>query len=443
MLYFNQWWKNGNVNPSLLGKNRSCFNEMAKSLTTRQIVLLFGMRRVGKTTLMFQLIDYLLKKKKVSPFHILYYSFDDEKKSIREIIDIYEREALKKSISDCKVFLFFDEIQKLKGWADQIKIIYDMYPQVKIFLSGSSAFFLKKGVSDSLAGRFFKYEIPPLTFDEFLDFQGISIDKERETLYASELRTWIDRYIQSGGFPETLEFLDDKFLLMKYFKESILDRVILIDIPEEYQVRKRYTLYALLRIIADRPGLYLEYKNIGNDLKIDQRTVEDYFVFLEHSLLVKRIYNFSKNLASIQKKLKRAYITNPAFTLALNPGVDRTILLEQFFVDWTGTQYFWRDTSRREVDIVMAGDMKKGVLPIEIKIKKKIKSDDVKPMGFFFNAFNIDKGLIITDETESEPGSHKDIHNVGEGVVKAIPYWKIWTIEKELAIAPREPVHSI
>lgn len=424
MFYYNHWWRTGKVNKKLLGKRRAFFNEILQYLSKKQILLLYGVRRAGKTTLMFQLIHYLLNDKEVSPFTILYYSFDDEKRSIREIVEEFRIKVLKKDISSEQVFFFFDEIQKLNNWQDQIKLLYDMNPGIKIVLSGSSAFFLKKGVSESLSGRFFKYEVLPLSFKEFLDFQEIRVEREREDVYSTDLKIYLKEYIKTGGFPEALDVKDEDFFLIKYFKESILQRVALIDIPEEFLVRKRENLYSIIKIVASKPGLYLEYKNIGSDLKIDQRTVETYFEFLEHSLLLRRIYNFSRNITTVYKKLKRIYLSSTAFTCALNPEIDDTMILEQFFINWLKIDFFWRNPAGKEVDFVQLREKK--IVPVEIKIKKRIKKEDLRSLRVFLNTFESNRGVIITDEDETQK------IKVDEKTITMIPYWRIWSLEKEL-----------
>lgn len=86
---------------------------------------------------------------------------------------------LKRDISRERVFIFLDEIQKLKDWHSKVKILYDLNPKMKIFLSGSAQITMWKGTRESLAGRFFDFKIKPLDFDEYLEFKRIKIDLKR------------------------------------------------------------------------------------------------------------------------------------------------------------------------------------------------------------------------------------------------------------------------
>ena len=109
---FNPWWRDGKVLPDFIGGKRKVFTDVIKYVDRRQIVLFTGLRRVGKTTLMYQIIDELLSKG-VNPYNILYFSFDEMRYDLEEIIKQHETDVLREDISKKKVFLFLDEIQKL------------------------------------------------------------------------------------------------------------------------------------------------------------------------------------------------------------------------------------------------------------------------------------------------------------------------------------------
>ena len=154
---FNHWWKSGRVKKEFSPKyKRKLFYEIIKYMDKRQILALVGLRRTGKTTLLYQLIQHLIEQG-INPFNILYFSFDEEDVSVEEILDYYEKEILKKDLSNEKVFLFFDEIQKLNNWEDKLKILYDLYPKMKIIVSGSASINLLFKGKETLAGRIFYF----------------------------------------------------------------------------------------------------------------------------------------------------------------------------------------------------------------------------------------------------------------------------------------------
>ena len=388
------------------------------------MLILSGLRRAGKTTLMFQLVDELIAAG-VDPYDILYFSFDEAEAGLEEIIEEYENTVLKGPLSGRRRYLFLDEIQKLDGWEDKVKIVYDLNPNLKLVLSGSVAVTLLKGTRESLAGRFFDFRVEPLDFDEFLDFRGAEVDKEREQLFASEIRRQLNLYLKTGGFIEAFDF--DDLQLRRYFKEGLLERVVYRDLPEEFKIRAPELLLRLVRIVAERPGLYLDYKSLAGDLGYDHRTVSDYFSFLERGLLLDKLFNYSTNRMTSEKKLKRCYLGSTAFTMALASSTNWSQLMEQFFVVALGARFFWRSPQRDEVDIILNEG---GAVPVEVKMKGKVTAKDAKPIFRFMKRYGAQQGFLITKSTEAS-FVREDCS------VKAIPFWKYWTLTKELGASAR------
>lgn len=422
LLVFNPWWREGKVPEALVGKKRRMLVEILQYLNLRQMLIFSGLRRAGKTTLMFQIINELLEKKKIDPYQILYFSFDEARSEVKDILKEYERNVLRKSLSEIgQVYLFLDEVQKLDDWSEKIKVVYDLNPNIKICLSGSAAINIRKSTRESLAGRFFDFLVEPLDFDEYLEFKGVKIDKEREDIFEVQLRRSLDDFLKTGGFIETLEF--DEVQRNKYFKEALLERVIYRDLPEAFAVSSAELLYQLIRLSAEKPGMYLEYKNIGNDLGYDQRTIANYYSYLEYALLVSKLYNYSPNLFTSEKKMKKVYLSNTGFTIALSGKVDFSRLVEQFFVHHFKAKFFSRTPQKDEVDLILSdGDR---IIPVEIKIKPEVKRIEAKPLYKFLARRGLKKGYIISGATETS-FSDKGY------VVEIIPYWKYWSIQKKI-----------
>lgn len=424
LLTFNPWWRTGEVPRVLVGKPRRMLGELTEYLDVRQMLILYGLRRVGKTTTMFQLIDELLSGNGVSPYQVLYFSFDEDTADVREILDYYEREVLRENLPrDRRMYLFLDEVQKLGDWTDKVKVIYDMYPNIKMLLSGSAAINISKGVKESLAGRFFEFLIKPLDFDEYLEFVGEDIDKKRERVYEVTIRRRLEAFMETGGFIEALDLSDIQ--RRKYFKDGLLERVIYRDLPESFRIRSIDLLYRCVRICAERPGMLLDYKSLAGDLGFDQRTIAQYFSYLEYALLVSKLFNYSPNLLTSEKKMKKVYLSNTAFTRALSPRVGLPALIEQFFANILGASFFWRTPQKDEVDLVMTSEGTP--VPVEVKIRPGIKKKQAAPLFKFLNKYNLEKGYLISAETETS-------FSEGTKSVEVIPYWMYWTLTGKLGI---------
>ena len=132
----NPWWKTKKVKQELAKKyKRKIFYKISNETNSRQITALYGLRRVGKSTIFFQIIEQLIKK--IEPNRVILFSFDQSVSEIKDIFSEYTSIHNLK-LEQGKYYCFFDEIQKLEDWQNKIKIFYDMYPNIKFFISGSS-----------------------------------------------------------------------------------------------------------------------------------------------------------------------------------------------------------------------------------------------------------------------------------------------------------------
>ena len=219
---FNEWWFTEKVPEELLETyKRNLFYELKKNLEKRQIISVVGLRRTGKTTIMYQLIDFLLAKMK--PVNILYFSFDEEVKDLRDVLNTY-REIHNLNFREGKFYVFLDEIQKLDDWQSQVKKYYDLYPRIKFIISGSEGLFLRKGAKETLAGRIYEFTLPTLSFVEFLNMKRV----KHTSSY--KLRAEFVDYVKRGGFPEMVfeenlairinEILDSDSIIQYFRKEE-------------------------------------------------------------------------------------------------------------------------------------------------------------------------------------------------------------------------------
>ena len=402
---WNPWWRDGSVKKELLGKRRNSFYEIIKFADKRQIIAIKGQRRVGKTTLMYQIIDYLLKEMKIDKFKILYFSFDEEIEEIDRLLDFYQKDILKNKIDKFdKIYLFFDEIQKLKDFSKKIKILYDLNPNLKIFISGSSSLEIDKGYKENLTGRCIEFILKPLTFKEYLNFKNINVDKERVNVYIKDLEIELLKYILNSGIVEVINEDDEEFI-RKYFIDSILNRIIYQDITQSFRISEPEMLIKIFKITSLRPGSILNYQNLSMELGRDRRTIEKYINYLKYSMLINIVFNFSKNLSTSEKKLKKVYNINTTYSYLFSkemsnlnetlPFIYETIIVNNFDIN-----FFFRTTSKREVDFIKIDNNK--IIPIELKYKERIRNDDLNGLIYFLDKFKLDEGILLTKDLKKE-----------------------------------------
>ncbi len=414
LITFNRWWDTGRVPEAYLKPfKRELFNKILKFLDAPQIILIYGLRRVGKTVLMYQLIDYLLKSG-IDKKHILYFTFDEKIASLKELLEEYAGLVLGKDILTAgKIYVFLDEIQKLKDWQEQLKLFYDLYPNVKFIVSGSASLVISKGAKESLAGRIYEFILPLLSFKEYLSFLGESIPQIKNVYDFLELKEiYLKRerifplffsYLKSGGFIEIAGEEDD--FKIKEYSKSILERIILGDIPLSFKIKEPLILKDIIELIASNPGFLLDYTKLAEVFKKDKRVISNYIFYLQYALLIKVLSNFSGSKFSSGRKLKKVYLasTNFIFQFFQEKFFDSEFIgkiIENVVANFVNTDFFWRER-KNEVDFILENKMEK--IPIEVKWKEKIKTKELKGILKFCEKFNSNKGIILTkDELKKE-----------------------------------------
>lgn len=415
---WNHWWKEGYIKKELIGKRRKFFYEIINYLDKRQIIAIKGQRRVGKTTLLYQIIDYLITQKKVDKFKILYFSFDEEIKDLNSILDEYEKDILKNKITNFdKIYLFFDEIQKLNNFSNKLKILYDLNPNLKIFISGSSSLEIDIGYKENLAGRCLEFILKPLSFKEYIEFKDIKIDLERIKLYQKDLEIELNKYILNSGIIEVINENDENFL-KKYFYDSILNRIIYYDILKFYKLEDPELLIRIFNLISSKPGMLINYQNLSNELGKDRRTIDKYVNFLKNSLLINLIFNFSKNLSTSEKKLKKAYPQLTFYCYYISKemtNLNETIpfILETILTNNFDFKFFYRTPSKKEIDFIKIENNK--IIPIELKYRDNIKIKDLDNLILFLNKFNLNEGFLLTKNLSKT-------ENIGNKKIYFIPF---------------------
>ena len=304
---YNPWWRNPEaISPLSRPHKRVVYHEAIRTLehkTIRRFAVLSGARRVGKTTVLNQVIESLIKKG-VPAKNILYVTFDNpivKMVSVDDVVNAYETLY---PIEGDKYF-FFDEVQYTDNWELWMKVLYDSRPDIKLIATGSASPVLVKGASDSGTGRWSILKVPTLSFYEYCELLELKdrpelMDDLRPTRLSkmdkgelaelmdkfSPLQQHFNRYLTIGGFPE-LVLSDDDTYAQRMLREDVVDKVIKRDVLTLYNVRNPLSMEKLFLYLCmtsseifNKQTAAKELENIGVD------TVEDYVSFLEKSNLI-------------------------------------------------------------------------------------------------------------------------------------------------------------
>src|SRR3989338_674737 len=229
---FNHWWTSEKVDTELaLPFKRDIYPEIEKHMGKRFILALVGLRRVGKTTTMYQLIQKLIEAK-IKKTAILFFSFDEVSAKLNEVLETY-KEIHNKDFREEKIYIFLDEIQKCSGWENELKKYYDLYPKLKFIISGSESLFIRKKTKETLAGRIFEFTLTTFTFREYLRFNNL---EENEFRYEAKIRPFFNKFVEKGGFPETFSFETDKDF-KEYVRALVVDKIVYKDIPRIFKLK--------------------------------------------------------------------------------------------------------------------------------------------------------------------------------------------------------------
>jgi predicted AAA+ superfamily ATPase len=279
---YNPWWEDGfEANKTIERPN--IFKILKNNLTTRQVVVLTGLRRVGKTTLMKQLVSHLIKERGVEPKLIFYVSLDDYRlanKTILEIIEEY-RKIHRLSFSE-KVYLFLDEVTYQKDFELQLKNIYDQ-ENAKVFVSSSSASILKSKKA-FLTGRNVVLEVLPLDFGEYLNFKEINVKKSDNHL----LERYFEDFMQTGGMPEYVLTGNSEYL------KELVDDVIQKDIAIFYGVKDVQILKDFFLLLMERSGKIVSINKIAKILDISPDSAKRYLQMFADAYLIFLVSRFGK-----------------------------------------------------------------------------------------------------------------------------------------------------
>lgn len=267
----NPWWNNEFKFESI--ERKKYLDLLKNQLNKKDISVLIGLRRTGKTTLLKQLINHLLTNK-INPKHILFLSLDllyFQPYSIQDIILEYKKIFGIKHNE--KIYLFLDEVTYKDNANQELKNLYDL-GNYSIFVSSSSAKLLKEKKA-FLTGRARFIEINPLDFEEFVLFKGNNILKTEKHI----LENLFLEYMKIGGMPEYVLTNDPVYL------SELLELIISKDIVSQYNIKNEKLVSDLFVLLCERVGKQISYNKISKILDVDNETISRYVSYFIDTFL--------------------------------------------------------------------------------------------------------------------------------------------------------------
>jgi uncharacterized protein len=372
---YNPWWEEDYQTSGIILRPL-ILRQLIPLLKTKDIIILTGLRRIGKTTFMKILIKHLIDEEKISPLKIFYISLDDYllmNKSVLEIVDDYRKTH--KLRFDEKIFLFLDEIAYRKDFEVQLKNLYDNQ-NVKIFASSSQSSVLKKRKS-LITGRAKIIEILPLDFDEYLSFKQITLGKKDAHL----IDKYFEEYLQYGGIPEFVLRGD-----MEYLKE-LVDDIILKDIAAEYNVKDNFLLKDFFLLLMERSGKVFSINKLANILKVSPDTVRRYLEYFQNTYLIHLLPRFGKTNERLLSA-KKIYAADLGIRNIFTGFRDKGSLFENYVylkLKHLEPAYIYKDGI--EIDFITSNK-----ILIEVKYREELKGRQLE----LFNNIKAGTKLVVS-----------------------------------------------
>ncbi len=419
MLYeWNPWWT-GEF--GFKGIKRDRIWEILPWVDRREIISILGVRRAGKTTLLYELIDYLIKDKRASPKKILFIKADDDRVEKEKLIDRAIDEYQKRVNPGTSFFLFIDEIQEISGWQKTLKRIYDLNEKIKIFISGSNSSILKEDLSSLLAGRFAYFEIFPFSFPEFLRTKELEIKNETDLIKNKNIiRNFLLEYIEKGAFPEVI--LEKREEIKEELARFYFDSIFYRDVIKRKDIRNPAKMEKLVKYFLQNISNPTSFAKTAKLLELTTDSITEYVKALEDSYLI-----FSINLFEFSYKKQ---IINPKKIYCIDTGI-RNIVGFNFSADIgrlyenlvfinlrrkNSDIYYWKD--KNECDFLIK--TKKELQAIQVCYdlsKPETKEKEIRALLETLEKFKLNKGLVITEDYEAE-------EQIKNKKIEFIPLWK-------------------
>lgn len=429
LFFYNPWWTKGAVPRHMLKEfKRHAFYRLKNYMKLNRILVLKGPRRVGKTTILYQLIDDMLHEN-TKPENILYLSLDDPKLKIDfdRILDFYQTKILKNNLLDSgTVYVILDEVQFLENWQHYVKKYYDRNYPVKFMISGSSATLIRQG-AESLMGRTVEETLLPFSFREFFEYHAKEkietkrlgeIDLVHLKKYEAKAKIIFEKYMLKGGFPNIFE-VEETEVWQKLVKDDIIDKAIYRDIVSSYDIKKPELLEKLVFYLADITGQILNVTNISGSIGLSREYANRYIHYLKSAYLVFTLKKYSKSVEKTVRSNEKVFIIDQGIANALLNKIKISDLFAGHLAETMVAKhlinhesYYWKN--HYEIDFVVKA--RNTLIPIEVKYQAQINNSDLKGLGSFMEKFKIGRGIVVTKDLF-------DTKAIGNRELLFVPAW--------------------
>ena len=373
---------------------RQVFQKLESELTTKEVTVITGMRRVGKTTALMHLFDLIRSENKAildleNPLHRKVF----EEENYDNVWNNLKQFGV---TNDTKAYLFLDEVQNLPEVSRVVKYLYDHF-DVKFFLTGSSSYYLRNLFPESLAGRKIIFEMFPLNFAEFLVFKQVKREafdsfalkaKKKNKIAYERLIPYYNEFLEFGGFPSVV--LENDPERKKTMLSEIFTSYFEKDAKNLADFRDMSKLRDLILLLIPRVGSRIEIGKLANDLSVSRETVYNYLSFLEQTYF---IYLLSKHSGSIDRQAagsKKLFLCDCGMANVLGRISQGQLLEQSVFQNlrFSHKLSFYSKEGASEIDFIVDDN-------IALEVKMSMSQQDLANLKRRSAGLHIDQAYVL------------------------------------------------
>ncbi len=396
ILLHNQHWQK---TPFDVPIQRDLLKKLLRYNTAKEIQIISGIRRSGKSSLLKLYINELIKT--VNPLSILFVNFDDpnfsevyqQPKNIYHIIEAAER------LTKTKInYLFFDEIQMVEGWEKYVKSVYDADAYKKICITGSNAKLLNSNYSNLLSGRYITHQIYPLSVNEILSHHNFG-NSLAVLQNKPEVLNILDHVMKYGSFPEIINKSDPQ--LKHEIATNYFDSILIKDCIVNKNIRDSKSFKELSFYLFNNISALYSYNSISKAIGLNDISVKEYINTMSDSFLIYEIAQFSyKARQQIKSKRKMYCIDNGLISaVSLNFSENKGKLFENLVFSELikyGCKDIFFFNGNKECDFLIKKKNKLIAIQVCYEINTTNKEREMAGLEEVMKTFSIEKSFVIT-----------------------------------------------
>lgn len=362
-------------------------------LDINEVLIVYGARQVGKSTMLLHLAQNL-----IDTYPVYYYSVDKEIDA-----DLQDTKRLLAVLHDdlqkCeKVYVIIDEAQRIKNISLFVKEIYDQKLPIKFILSGSASFAIKSDVKEPLTGRKFEFFLPPLQLHEIFEYQGITITEE--TQLTSQLEEILSEYMLYGGYPKIYSTKDPDLKVQRL--EEIVDTYITRDMAELFDIEDTNSVRKVTSYVAGNIGNLLSIDKIGTLGGVSRYNTEKILNALEKVFILYKVHPLSNDKFKEVSRSPKMYFSDPGLRNAFIGKTEESLIISDIghiFENTIGIQLinkyklknvnYWRNNNQTEVDFVVSNKSKLTGYEVKYDWKSEKKPRSLRSFEKRYNAHGV------------------------------------------------------